>query len=525
MKILIAEPMAAAGIELLQSQPGWDVVVSNPKEYAQHLGDADALLVRSAVKVTAEVLRQAPKLKVIGRAGVGVDNVDLNAATAAGVLVMNTPGGNAVSVAEHTLGLMLAMARSIPQAIASTKSGKWEKKKFMGTELRGKTLGVLGLGSIGREVLRRAAAFEMRIVAYDPYVNAQAAVDLGAALVSLDELYGQSDYISVHVALTKETQSMLSDAAFAKMKPGVRIVNCARGELLDSAALARAIESGKVAGAALDVFEVEPPPAGDRLLALDALYATPHIGGSTEEAQEIVGVRIAEQVAEYLRNGIALNAVNVPAMTAEQYRAVGPFAALAERLGTFAAYLAEGNPRAVRLVYQGKIAEQNTALIRNAGIAGVLSRSLERRANVVNALQLASDRGLHYAERHEPRSGHSDSVRVELETASGTTSVEGVIILDRPRLVRVDSIPCEMALSGHLLFLKNRDVPGVVGWIGGVLAENQINIANFSLGRPEVPTGDALAIVETDDPVPVAVVRKLLENPAVKVARTVEFND
>jgi D-3-phosphoglycerate dehydrogenase len=529
MKILIAEPLAAAGIEMLKSQPGWEVIVSNSKEYAQHLAEADALLVRSAVKVNADVLRQAPKLKVIGRAGVGVDNVDLNAATAAGVLVMNTPGGNAVSVAEHTLGLMLAMARSIPQAVASTKSGKWEKKKFMGTELRGKTLGVLGLGSIGREVLRRAAAFEMRLLAYDPYVNAQAAADAGAALVPLDELYAQSDYISVHVALTRETQGMLNDSAFAKMKSGVRIVNCARGELIDGAALARAIEAGKVAGAALDVFETEPPAAGDPLLALDAVYATPHIGGSTEEAQEMVGVRIAEQVAEYLKHGVALNAVNVPALTAEQYRAVGPFAALAERLGIFAAYLAEGNPRSVRLIYQGKIAEQNTSLIRNAGVAGVLCRSMERRANVVNALQVAADRGLSYAERHEPRAGYTDSVRVELETASGTTSVEGAIILGRPRLIQADNIPCEVALSGHLLFMKNRDVPGVIGWVGTVLADHKINIANFSLGRPDAPfdprhPGDALAIVETDDPVPEAAVRRLLENPAVKVARTVEFN-
>ena len=524
MKILIAEPMAAAGIEMLKSQPGWDVIVSNPKEYAQHLADADALLVRSAVKVNADVLAKAPKLKVIGRAGVGVDNVDLNAATAAGVLVMNTPGGNAVSVAEHTLGLMLAMARSIPQAVASTKSGKWEKKKFMGNELRGKTLGVLGLGSIGREVLKRAAAFEMRVLAFDPYVN-----DVGVELVTLDKLYAESDYISLHVALTRETQSMLNDAAFGKMKTGVRIVNCARGELLDAAALARAIESGKVAGAALDVFETEPPPPDYPVLALDAVYATPHIGGSTEEAQEIVGVRIAEQVAEYLKNGVALNAVNVPALTAEQYKAVSPFAALAERLGTFAAYLAEGNPRSVRLIYQGKIAEQNTALIRNAGVAGVLSRSMERRANVVNALQLASDRGVHYAERHEPRSGHMDSVCVELETASGTTSVHGALIFGRPRLVQVDDIPCEMALSGHLLFMRNRDVPGVIGWVGTILAENKINIANFSLGRPDgrfdsKHPGDALAIVETDDHVTDAVVKKLLENPAVRVARTVEFN-
>jgi D-3-phosphoglycerate dehydrogenase / 2-oxoglutarate reductase len=260
--------------------------------------------------VNAEVLAKAPKLKVIGRAGVGVDNVDLPAATAAGVLVMNTPGGNAVAVAEHTLGLMLCMARSIPQASASTKSGGWEKKKFMGSELRGKTLGILGLGYIGQEVAKRSRGFEMKIIASDPYADPAIAKGLGVSLVSLDELYAQSDYITLHVAITKETNKMLNDAAFAKMKTGVRIVNCARGELVDDAALARAIQSGKVAGAAIDVFETEPPPAGDPLLALETVLATPHIGGSTGEAQEIVGLRIVEQVVEYLQRGIALNAVN-----------------------------------------------------------------------------------------------------------------------------------------------------------------------------------------------------------------------
>jgi D-3-phosphoglycerate dehydrogenase len=310
VKILVAEPLAAAGMELLKAQPGWDIVISNPKEFAQHLSDADALFVRSAVKVNAEVLAKAPKLRVIGRAGVGVDNVDLPAATAANVLVMNTPGGNAVAVAEHTLGLMLCMARSIPQASASTKSGKWEKKKFMGSELRGKTLGILGLGYIGQEVAKRARGFEMKIVASDPYANPKIAADLGVSLVSLDQLYAQSDYLTLHMAITKETNRMLNDAAFARMKTGVRIVNCARGELVDSAALARAIESGKVAGAALDVFETEPPAAGDPLLALEPVVATPHIGGSTGEAQETVGVRIVEQVVEYLQHGVAVNAVN-----------------------------------------------------------------------------------------------------------------------------------------------------------------------------------------------------------------------
>src|ERR1019366_4183698 len=379
MNILIAEPLAPAGIELFQSQPGWNVIVSNPKEYAQHLAQADALLVRSAVQVNQSVLAQAPRLRVIGRAGVGVDNVDLDAATHAGVLVMNTPGGNAISVAEHTLAMMLAMARHIPQANASTRAGKWEKKKFMGNEL----------GSIGREVVKRARAFQMRIVAHDPYVTSTIAHDLGVELLDLPQLYAAADYLTLHVASTPETQGMLSREAFAQMKDGVRIVNCARGELVDEAALVEALASGKVSDASLDVFSKEPPPDGFPLYAAEGVLATPHIGGATEEAQEIVGVRIAEQVVEYLTHGIAINAVNMPALSPEQYRALGPYATLADRLGNFAAHIASGNPHTVRLHYFGKIADSATSLLRNAGLAGVLARSTSHRANLINAMQIA----------------------------------------------------------------------------------------------------------------------------------------
>src|SRR5947209_10806348 len=302
MKILVAEPLAPAAADVLRQEAGWEIIQADPKTYGDHLSDCDALLVRSAVKVTKDVLARAPKLRVIGRAGVGVDNVDLPAATDAGVLVMNTPGGNAVSVAEHTLALMLSMARSIPGASLSTKSGKWEKKKFLGNELRGKVLGIVGLGSIGREVVKRAKPFEMRILAHDPYVSSQSAQDLGVELASLPDLYRQSDYITLHVALTPETDHMVNAEAFALMKPGVRIVNCARGELIDVEALQRAMENGQVAGAALDVFEKEPP--GEMpLFTLEDVVATPHIAGSTEEAQEIVGIRIVEQMLDYLQHG------------------------------------------------------------------------------------------------------------------------------------------------------------------------------------------------------------------------------
>jgi D-3-phosphoglycerate dehydrogenase len=528
MKILIAEPLAAAGVELFQSQPGWTTVVSSPKEYSQHLADADALLVRSAVQVNKSVLEKAPKLRVIGRAGVGVDNVDLDAATEAGVLVMNTPGGNAISVAEHTLALMLAMARHIPQANASTRAGKWEKKKFLGNELRGKTLGVVGLGSIGREVVKRARAFEMRIIGHDPYVTSKIAQDLGVELVDLSALYGASDYITLHVAATPETQGMLSRDAFRQMKSGVRIVNCARGELVDETALQEAIASGQVADASLDVFAAEPVPPGYPLFASDKVLATPHIGGSTEEAQEIVGVRIAEQVVEYLKNGVAIHAVNMPAMTPEQYRALGPYATLAERLGHFAAYLATGNPHTVRVYYFGKIADSNTNLLRSAALAGVLCRSVERKVNLVNAIQLAEQRGWNVAESHEKRSVHTDSIRVELETDKGCTSVEGAVFLGKPRLTQVDGIFCEAALDGYLIFMKNQDVPGVIGHVGTVLGRNSINIANFSLGRREAPVApgeplEAVAVVSTDELVPETVLSQLRENPAVRFARSVKL--
>jgi D-3-phosphoglycerate dehydrogenase / 2-oxoglutarate reductase len=530
MKILVAEPLAPAGLEMLRAQNGWDVVVADPKTYEQHLADSDALLVRSAVKVNKDVLSRAPKLRVIGRAGVGVDNVDLPAATDAGVLVMNTPGGNAISVAEHTIALMLNMARSVGEASFSTKSGKWEKKKFLGNELRGKTLGVVGLGSIGREVVKRAKSFEMTVIGHDPYVTSQSARDLGVELVPLADLYKRSDYITLHVAFTPETNHMLNAEAFAQMKPGVRIVNCARGELIDAQSLEAAMEKGIVAGAGLDVFEKEPP--GEHpLFKREGIVATPHIAGSTEEAQEIVGVRIVEQLVDYLNNGVALNAVNMPAMTAEQYRALGPFVDLAERLGIFLSHIATGNPHTVRLVYQGRIADNNTQILRNAGLAGVLSRSLEHKANVVNAMHIASGRGFNVVEQREPRHSHMDSVRIEIESDAGIFSVMGAVVLNKPRLLQVEGIACEATLDGNLLYSKNQDVPGVIGYLGTVLGKNGINIASFALGRQELTASDkpgevltAISIIETDEPVTDPVISQIFENKAVKFVRRISFS-
>jgi D-3-phosphoglycerate dehydrogenase len=394
----------------------------------------------------------------------------------------------------------------------------------MGTELRGKTLGIVGLGSIGREVVKRAAAFEMKIIASDPYVHSQTAKDVGVELVSLPTLYSLSDYITLHTALTPESNRMLSHDAFARMKNGVRIINCARGELIDEGALNQALASGKVGGAALDVFETEPPEPSDPILAMDNFIGTPHIGGSTEEAQAIVGVRIAEQIVEYLQHGVALNAVNMPALTPEQYRTLGPYSQLAERLGKFASNISTGNPKTVRMLYFGKIAELNTHLVRNAGLAGVLQRSLAGKANSINAMQIAGDRGLTVAERHDKRTAHVDSVRLELETDTGTTAVEGAVVLDQPRLIQVDGIYCEAPLDGNLVFLKNEDVPGVIGFLGGVLGKNGINIATFSLGRRHAGA-EAVSVIQTDQPVPENVLQELLKNPAVTVARSAKFTN
>ena len=528
MKIVIAEPTLTSGIELLRQQPGWEVIVSNPKDYPQHLPGADALVASRSAKVTAAQIEIGSKLKAIAYPGPGRDFVDLDAATAAGVMAMNLPGESAVAVAEHTMGLMLAMARSIPQAVASTRVGHWEGKAFLGTELRRKTLGVMGLGIIGREVVKRARAFEMRIVANDPYVNPETAAALDVTLVSHDKIYKQSDYITLHLALTTETMGLLNDAAFAKMKDGVRVVNCARGELIDAGALRRAIESGKVAGASLDVLQTEPPDAGEPLLKFDNVFATPHIGGSTFEAQELIGVRVAEHLIEYLKDGVAVNALNVPVMTEEASRAVMPYVQLSERLGKFAAHIAQGNPRLVRMVYFGNLKPQNTHMIRNAGLAGVLSRSMDPPPNVVNALKRAADRGLSYAERFERPSGYADTIRLELETDKGVTPVDGAIVLNRPRLLAVNGIHCETPLQGHLMYLSIEDVPGVVGHVGSVLGEHQANIATLWLGRadePEKPGGPLMAVivVETDEAVSDEVVDQLSADRDVKFVRRVEF--
>lgn len=528
MKIVIAEKIASQAGDLLREE-NWTVVEPAAADLDRELASADALIVRSAVKADAVLFEKAPNLRVVGRAGVGVDNVDLDAATRRGVLVLNTPGGNAISVAEHTIALMLSMARSIPDAAASVRAGKWEKKKFMGRELRGKTLGIVGLGRIGMEVSRRARAMEMQIVAYDPYVSPAIARDTAHQLVSLDELCARADYITLHVALTPESEKMVGAECLAKMKAGVRIVNCGRGELIDEPALAAAIASGHVAGAALDVFTVEPPPADHPLARLPQVIATPHIAGSTEEAQEIVGIRIAEQIRDYLKSGVIVGAVNVPAPSPEEYRVLAPYLKLAERLGSFVAQIAEGHPHTVRFALSGKVAQINTPLLRNSALKGILTRLASERANLVNASTLAAERGITLEDVGSRDTVHSDAMRLTLITNERESSVEGAIFYgDQPRLLAADRIHVEAPLEGSLIFLKNYDVPGVIGRIGTLLGEHKVNIANFSLGRRETRPGDsepakAVAVVQVDGRVPEPVLASLRQLEAVKYVRAVEI--
>jgi D-3-phosphoglycerate dehydrogenase len=536
VKIIVAEKISALAIAQLQ-EPGWTVLTADQLDgkLAEQLETADALIVRSAVQADTKLLEHAKKLRVIGRAGVGVDNIDLEAATRKGIAVMNTPGANAVAVAEQTLGMMLAMARHLCRADALMHAGKWEKKSLQGTELRGKALGIIGLGRIGMEVARRARAFGMTLVAHDPFVSVAVAKEQSIRLASLDELYAAADYISLHVGLTPQTTGMINAASIAKMKKGVRLVNCARGELVNEADLAQALKQGQVASAALDVF-TEEPPKNSPLLALENVVLTPHLAGSTQEAQEAVGVQIAQQVKEYLKHGVIQNAVNVPSVSAEEYAQMQPYIVLAERMGAFLAQVSEGTTEEVSIRYSGHIAEWKTELIRNGAIKGILNQALEEKANLVNAAAIAEARGLRVHESPKtksPTGGAGSVLSIFLKSSSEEHMVKGAVLHgSAPRLLHVDGIDVEAPLERNLIYLRNRDVPGVIGKVGTILGEESINIADFSLGRlvadksadtsSDQPRA-AIAVVHVDGPVPEEVLAKLRKIPAVQQAKGIRL--
>src|SRR6476661_6105866 len=460
MKVVVAEKISSSAVDLLR-EPRWNIVTADQLDgkLASQLESADGLIVRSAVQVNAELLEHAHKLRVIGRAGVGVDNIDLDAATRKGIAVMNTPGANAVAVAELTLGVMLAMARQISRADSLMHAGKWEKKSLQGTELRGKTLGVIGLGKIGMEVARRARAFGMEIVGHDPFVSASIAKENGIRMGKLEDVYAAADYLTLHVGLTPQTTGMINAASIKTMKKGIRIVNCARGELIDEGALAQGLKQGQVGGAALDVFQ-EEPLKNSPLTAMENVILTPHIGGSTHEAQEAVGVQVAHQVKEYLKSGVIQNAVNVPSVSYEEYVEMQPYVVLAERLGSFLAQVSDGMLEEISLCYSGHIAEWKTELIRNAAIKGILNQMLDEKANLVNAATIASSRGLRVHEQHKAKSstGGSGSVlSILLKTSGQEHRVKGAVLHGHaPRLLSVDDIDVEAPLERNLIYLRNR---------------------------------------------------------------------
>jgi D-3-phosphoglycerate dehydrogenase len=527
MKIVLAEKVSPATLAVFAAEPGWEVLTHDklPDGLAAALADADALVVRSAVQVDDALMEKAPKLRVIGRAGVGVDNIDADAATRRGIVVMNTPGANAVAVAELTIGLMLALARKVPAANASMHAGKWEKKSLQGAELKGKTLGILGLGRIGLEVARRARAFGLEIIGSDPFVSSAVARENGILLVSLDELFAKADYLTLHVGLTPQTNGIINPKTLATMKKGVRIINCARGELVEDAALAEALKAGQVAGAALDVFS-EEPPKNSAYTGLDNVILTPHIAGSTAEAQEAVGIQIARQVREYLKLGVVQNAVNVPSLTHEEYVQLAPYIDLAGRLGAFLAQAGKGGIEAIQLVYGGALTEAKTDLVRNSAIAGLLQGS--ENVNRINAAAVAEERGIriHEEKREHPRGGAATMLAVELHTASGVSRATATVIHgEQPRLLEFDGIDVEAPLEGTLLVCRNIDVPGVIGKIGTILGEYGVNIANFALGRDRsgVKPVHALAVVQVDPPVHNAVVEALLKIEALLEVKVVKL--
>jgi D-3-phosphoglycerate dehydrogenase len=521
-RVLLSDSLSQAGVDILASHPEFEVDIRpglKPAELAAIIEPYDALVIRSATKVTRAIIDAAKNLKLIGRAGIGIDNVDLEAATRRGIVVMNSPLGNSVTTAEHTISMLMALARHIPAANAALKNGKWERNKFTGSEVCNKTLGVIGLGNIGRIVADRALGLKMKVIGCDPFLTAEAAARIGVELVSPDEVFARADFITVHVPLTDETRGIIGRAAFDKMKKGVRIINCARGGIVDEAALADAVKAGKVAGAALDVFVEEPPSPDNPLLKLDNVIVTPHLGAATEEAQVQVAVDIAKQVSDFLLEGIVRQAVNIPAVSPKELEVLGPHLVLGEKLGRLAAQLISEAPAEVTIGLGGEAADLKAEPITAAVVKGLLGAFLDETLNYVNAPFIARERGIRINEtRSRESADFVNSITVAVRTAAGQHEVAGAVLGNRAmRLIRIDGYRVEAVPEGYFLMLHNRDVPGVVGAVGTLLGQAGVNIAGLELGRDRAG-GTALSLVEVDGPVPAAVLERLKTIAAITSA-------
>jgi D-3-phosphoglycerate dehydrogenase len=522
--VLISDKLSADAVKVFKDR-GIEVDFKpgmSAEELLASIGNYDGLAVRSASKVTAEVLARAAKLKVVGRAGIGVDNIDTAAATQKGVVVMNTPFGNTTTTAEHAIAMMMALVRQIPSANASTQSGKWEKSRFMGMEVTGKVLGLIGCGNVGSIVADRAQGLKMRVVSYDPYLSPERAVEIGVEKVELDALFARADIITVHTPLTDSTRNLINADSIRKMKKGVRIVNCARGGIVNEADLRAALDSGHVAGAAFDVFEVEP--AKDNVLfGHENLIATPHLGAATQEAQEIVAVQVAEQMADYLLTGAVANAVNMPSISAEDAPRLRPYMTLAGQLGSFVGQLAETSLKSVNIEFRGHVAELNTRPLISAILCGLLRPQLDA-VNMVSAPLVARERGIEVSETiHENPGDYETLIRLTVATERRSRSVSGTLFGgNRPRLVEINSIPVEAELGEYMLYTTNRDKPGVIGQLGQALGDAGVNVATFHLGRT-APGEDAIALIQVDQPVDRELIARITGLPNVTQAKALRF--
>lgn len=524
-RVLITDPLSNQGIEKLLDAPDVEVIRKTdltPEQLLDEITTADALIVRSQTQVTADVIRAGEKLKAIGRAGVGVDNIDISAATARGIIVVNAPDGNTISTAEHTFAMLISLSRNIPQGYRSTVQGEWNRKQFVGVELNHKTLGIIGLGRIGAELAKRARAFNMKVMAFDPYLTEERAQKMGVRQATLEEVIAGADFLTVHTPLTKETRHLIDADAFAKMKDGVRVLNCARGGIIDEKALYEAIKGGKVAGAALDVFETEPP--GEHpLFTLPQVIATPHLGASTREAQENVAIDVSEEILHILREEPFKNAVNLPSIPAELQEKLHPYQTLAEKLGSFATQTAEGALDEITVTYSGELADMDTAPLTRIILKGALSNYLAD-VNYVNAPHLAKERDVRVTEQKVSKNrGFNQLIHVNIQTNSGNTAVSGTLLNGLgPRIVKIDQYTVDVQPSGHLLLIRHQDRPGAIGRVGTILGSRDVNIATMQVGRRDIG-GPAIMMLTVDKQLPEELLETLKELDEVQKITAIDL--
>ncbi len=526
-KVLVSDKLSETAVQIFRDR-GIDVdflpdVGKDKEKLAEIIGQYDGLAIRSATRVTPTILEKANKLKVIGRAGIGTDNVDKDAASKKGVIVMNTPFGNMITTAEHAIAMMFAVARQIPEASSSTHAGRWEKSKFMGIELTNKTLGVIGAGNIGGIVCERALGLRMKVIAYDPYLSQEKADQMGVEKVELDELLTRADFITLHVPLTDQTRNILSRENLARTKPGVRIVNCARGGLVDEEALAEMLKSGHIAGAAFDVFSVEPAK-DNPLFNLPNVVCTPHLGAATTEAQENVALQVAEQISNYLLTGAVENALNMPSVTAEEAKVMGPWIKLAGHLGSFVGQMTDEPIKAINILYDGVAAEMNLAALNCALVAGIMKKS-NPEVNMVSAPVVAKERGIRISTTNQDKSGVFEGyIKVTVVTDKRERSIGGTVFSDgKPRFIQIKGINIDAEVGAHMLYTTNEDVPGIIGALGRTMGDHGVNIANFTLGRV-APGGEAIALLYVDEPVPADAQAQLAKTGLFTQIKPLEFD-